>query len=73
MRGTRKGHIKQVQILVNGATPHLSNVDVDLASAISRNEDIINVISDEEEEVYIEEDDYISDEDEPVQEENIEE
>lgn len=34
--------IKQVQILVNAETPHLSNLDVDLSAPISRNEDIIN-------------------------------
>ncbi len=40
--------IKQVQILVNGSTPHISNVDADLSSAISRNEEIINNNSDDE-------------------------
>lgn len=34
--------IKQVQILVNAETPHLSNLDVDLSAPISRNEEIIN-------------------------------
>ncbi len=56
---TELDSIKQVQILVNGATPHLSNVDVDLASPISRNEDIINSVPVEE----IEEDDYIDEDD----------
>ena len=40
---TELDNIKQVQILVNGETPHISNVDADLSSAVSRNEDIINV------------------------------
>ncbi len=35
--------IKQVLILVNGETPHLSNLDVDLSAAVNRNEDIIYV------------------------------
>ncbi|SFH52407.1 germination protein M [Pseudobutyrivibrio sp. OR37] len=39
---TELDNIKQVQILVNGETPRISNVDVDLSKAISRNEDIIN-------------------------------
>ena len=29
--------------MVNGETPHLSNLDVDLSAAISRNDDIINL------------------------------
>ena len=55
---TELDNIKQVQILVNGETPHISNVDADLSVAISRNEDIINVITDveEDEEMYLEED-----------------
>ena len=47
---TELDNIKQVQILVNGDTPHISNVDVDLSSSISRNEDIINELADQEEE-----------------------
>ncbi len=56
---TELDNIKQVQILVNGDTPHISNVDVDLSSAISRNEDIINELVDqdeEDEELYLEDD-----------------
>lgn len=45
---TELDSVKQVQILVNGSTPRISNVDVDLSSAISRNEDIINTNIDEE-------------------------
>lgn len=55
---TELDSIKQVQILVNGETPHLSNLDVDLSSPISRNEDIINVNADDSEddgEEYIDE------------------
>lgn len=50
---TELDNIKQVQILVNGETPHISNVDVDLSEGVSRNEDIINtnvVIEEEEDE-----------------------
>ncbi|MBR5650431.1 GerMN domain-containing protein [Pseudobutyrivibrio sp.] len=39
---TEVDSIKQVQILVNGDVPHLSNLEVDISAAISRNEDIIN-------------------------------
>ncbi|SOC13116.1 GerMN domain-containing protein [Pseudobutyrivibrio ruminis] len=56
---TELDNIKQVQILVNGDTPHISNVDVDLSSSISRNEDIINELADQEEEdeeLYLEDD-----------------
>ncbi|MBE5914147.1 MAG: sporulation and spore germination [Pseudobutyrivibrio ruminis] len=56
---TELDNIKQVQILVNGDTPHISNVDVDLSSSISRNEDIINELADqdeEDEELYLEDD-----------------
>lgn len=54
---TELDNIKQVQILVNGETPHISNVDADLSSAISRNEDIINnVVEEEDEQIYLEDD-----------------
>ena len=58
---TQLDNIKQVQILVNGSTPRLSNVDVDLSAPVSRNEDIINTISEEDEETFInsEDDDFI--------------
>ncbi|QFJ55443.1 GerMN domain-containing protein [Pseudobutyrivibrio xylanivorans] len=56
---TELDSIKQVQILVNGATPHISNVDADLASAISRNEAIISDFPVEDEDSYIEEEDYL--------------
>ena len=55
---TELANIKSVQILVNGETPHISNVDADLSSAISKNDDIVNVVSEEEEEpIYDEEED----------------
>ncbi len=58
---TEMNSIKQVQILVNGETPHISNVDMDLSGAVSRNEDIINIVSDEEEGIYYpQEDDYLA-------------
>ncbi|MBO6130249.1 MAG: GerMN domain-containing protein [Pseudobutyrivibrio sp.] len=47
---TELDNIKSVKILVNGETPHISNVDVDLSSSISRNEEIIATVSDDEEE-----------------------
>ena len=56
---TELDNIKQVQILVNGETPHLSNTDMDLTKAISRNEDIINeqpVDYDDDEQMYLDED-----------------
>ena len=54
---TELDNVKSVQILVNGETPHISNVDADLSSAISRNEDIINaVIIDDDDTDYSEED-----------------
>jgi germination protein M len=40
---TELDNVKQVQILVNGETPRISNVDTDLSDAIKRNEDIINL------------------------------
>ncbi len=43
---TTLDNVKQVQILVNGNTPHISNVDTDLAKAISKNDDIINKVVD---------------------------
>lgn len=49
---TELDNVKQVQILVNGDTPHISNVDVDLSSPISRNEDIINTITETDEDQY---------------------
>ncbi|MCR5416935.1 MAG: GerMN domain-containing protein [Pseudobutyrivibrio sp.] len=48
---TELDSVKQVQILVNGETPHLSNVEVDLSSAVSRNEDIIHDEADDEIEI----------------------
>lgn len=39
---TELDSVKQVQLLVNGETPHLSNTDVDLSSPVLRNGDIIN-------------------------------
>ena len=74
---TKLDNIKQVQILVNGSTPHLSNVDVDLSAPISRNEDIINKTSVEEDYTIFEEDgfipegDFASPEDENISEEEI--
>ncbi len=65
---TELDNIKQVQILVNGETPHLSNTDMDLTKAISRNEDIINeqpVDYDDDEQMYLDEDyseEYVEDE-----------
>ena len=54
---TELDNVKSVQILVNGETPHISNVDADLSSAISRNEDIINaVVIDDDDTDYSEED-----------------
>lgn len=66
---TELDNVKQVQILVNGETPRISNVDVDLSGAISRNEDIINTNTNEDEDVYMEEDEYI-DGDIVIEEEN---
>jgi germination protein M len=61
---TELDNIKQVQILVNGETPHISNVEIDLSKAISRNEDIINELSDfdEEDSIYLEEEEEVTDE-----------
>ncbi|MBR5635374.1 MAG: GerMN domain-containing protein [Pseudobutyrivibrio sp.] len=71
---TELDSIKQVQILVNGETPHMSNVDVDLATAVSRNDDIINFTTFDEEETFIEEDEFISeDEDIDSEEETVQE
>ena len=55
---TELDNIKQVQILVNGETPHLSNTDMDLTKAISRNEDIINEqpVDYDDEQMYLDED-----------------
>ena len=69
---TELDNIKQVQILVNGETPHISNVDIDMSKAISRNEDIINELKlnfDDEQE-YLEEDyseGYTEDEEVPAE------
>lgn len=60
---TELDNVKQVQILVNGEAPHISNLDVDLSAPISRNEEIINAVEIEDDET-----DY-SDE-EPVLDEN---
>ncbi|WP_051524670.1 GerMN domain-containing protein [Pseudobutyrivibrio sp. MD2005] len=59
---TELDNVKSVQILVNGNTPHISNVDVDLSSAISRNEDIISTLSDEEEPMFPEEQEFSDEE-----------
>ena len=64
---TELDNIKQVQILVNGETPHLSNTDMDLTKAISRNEDIINEqpVDYDDEQMYLDEDyseEYVEDE-----------
>ena len=55
---TELDNVKQVQILVNGETPHISNVDIDMSKAISRNEDIINEqnLNFEDEQEYLDED-----------------
>ena len=69
---TELDNIKQVQILVNGETPHISNVDIDMSKAISRNEDIINELKlnfDDEQE-YLDEDyseSYTEDEEVPAE------
>ena len=71
---TELDSIKQVQILVNGETPRLSNVDVDLSGAVPRNDTIINFTSLGEEDTYIEEDEYYSeDEDVPEEEDTTQE
>lgn len=38
--------IKQVQILVNGETPHLSNLEIDISAPIEKNKDIIRTMDD---------------------------
>ncbi|SDZ87346.1 germination protein M [Pseudobutyrivibrio sp. ACV-2] len=74
---TKLDNIKQVQILVNGATPHLSNIDVDLSAPLSRNEDIINKTSADddytifEEDGFIPEGDFSTTEDENIPEDEI--
>lgn len=60
---TELDNVKQVQILVNGETPHISNLDVDLSAPISRNEEIINAVEIEDDET-----DYTDEE--PVLDEN---
>ena len=63
-----------MQILVNGETPRLSNVETDLSTAISRNDNIINFTSLDEEDTFVEEDDYVSeDEETPLEEEIVQE
>ena len=47
---TELDNIKQVQILVNGKTPHITVPDIDLSKPISKNENIINIKIEEEEE-----------------------
>jgi len=42
---TELDSVKQVQLLVNGETTHLSNIDVDLSSPLSRNQEIIHDVS----------------------------
>ncbi|MBE5911907.1 GerMN domain-containing protein [Pseudobutyrivibrio sp.] len=69
---TELDSIKQVQILVNGEAPHLSNLEVDLTSPIDRNEDIINSNVIDDDDIYLEDysedysdeysDEYIDDE-----------
>lgn len=69
---TELDNIKQVQILVNGETPHISNVDIDMSKAISRNEDIINELKPnfDDEQEYLDEDyseGYTEDEEVPAE------
>lgn len=68
---TELDSIKQVQILVNGETPHLSNVDVDLSAAVPRNDSIINFTSLDEEDTFIEQDEYFSEDEEVIDEEEV--
>ena len=70
---TELDSIKQVQILVNGETPHISNVDVDLSTAVSRNDTIINFTPLDEEDTFIEEEDYIPEEEEDTTQEDSQE
>lgn len=70
---TELDSIKQVQILVNGETPHLSNVEVDLSTAVPRNDSIINFTSPDEEETYIEEDDYLTEDEETIEDDTTQE
>lgn len=70
---TELDSIKQVQILVNGETPHLSNVEVDLSNAVPRNDSIINFTSLEEEETYLEEDEYLPEDEESLEENTTQE
>jgi len=57
---TELDNIKSVKILVNGETPHISNVDVDLSSSISRNEEIIATVSeDDEEQEFVDEEEIV--------------
>ncbi|SHI87386.1 GerMN domain-containing protein [Pseudobutyrivibrio xylanivorans] len=69
---TELDSIKQVQILVNGETPHLSNVEADLSTAVPRNDSIINFTSLDEEETYIEED-YVSEDEEEQEDDTTQE
>lgn len=68
---TKLDNIKQVQILVNGSTPHLSNVDVDLSAPVSRNEEIINTISIEEDDTFFEDMEYTPEGDFPPHEDML--
>ncbi|SDB12126.1 germination protein M [Pseudobutyrivibrio sp. YE44] len=61
--------VKQVQILVNGETPHMSNIDVDLSTAVSRNDNIINNNYVEEDETYAEDEEYVQEEEDVTSEE----
>ena len=70
---TELDSIKQVQILVNGETPHISNVDVDLSTAVSRNDNIINYSSLDEEDTFIEEEDYVPEEEDTTSQEDTQE
>ena len=57
---TELDNIKSVKILVNGETPHISNVDADLSSSISRNEEIIATVSeDDEEQEFVDEEEIV--------------
>lgn len=59
---TQLDNIKKVQLLVNGSTPHLSNVDIDLSAPVARNEDIINTLSEEDDDTFVEDEEYQEDE-----------
>ena len=64
---TELDSIKEVQILVNGETPHLSNLEIDLSNPIIRNEEIINDnSSDEDITDYSVDEDYTQDEEDII-------